>query len=53
MCDEAVDDRGREGVAGTGELEVCDRLIFLVGGGGCCCGADVSVTGEALDTEGR
>lgn len=47
--DEVVEDRGRDGIMGEGEFEVCDRLIFLVGGR--CCGGE-SVIGEAL-TEGR
>ena len=50
-CDELVDDRGLDGVVCGDELEVCDRLIFFVGG--CCCGGDDSVTGEALEREGR
>jgi hypothetical protein len=46
--DVLVDDRDLDGIFGDGESEVCDRLIFLIGG---CCEGD-SVTGEAL-TEGR
>jgi len=46
--DEVVEDRDLDGIVGEGEFEVCDRLIFLVGG---CCGGD-SVTGAAL-TKGR
>lgn len=47
-CDDAVVDRGLDGVDGEAESEVCDRLIFFVGG--CCA---VSLIGEALETEGR
>ena len=45
--DEVVDDRGRKGDVGDGEFEVCDLLIFFVGG--CC----VSVETDSFDTEGR
>lgn len=37
--------RGRDGNVGVGEMEACDRLIFLDGGDDC--------GGEALETEGR
>ena len=47
-CDEDVDDRGLDGVIGDAVSEVCDRLIFFVGGG---CG--VSLLDEALGMEGR
>lgn len=34
VVDEAVDDRGRDGEVGEVEFDVCDRLIFFLGG--CC-----------------
>ncbi len=47
VADDAVDDRGRDGEVDAVEVDVCDRLTLLVGGG------SVSVATEALMTEGR
>lgn len=45
---EVADDFSLDGDVGEGDVEVCDLLIFLLGG---CCG--ISVGGEALEIEGR
>ena len=48
VCDDAVDDLCRvDGVGGDGELVLCVRFAFLVGGGCGSAGAD------GLDMEGR
>jgi len=56
VVDEVVDDRGRGGDVGDVDFDVCDRLIFFVGGCGCSCDEVSSVlglVGEALEMEGR
>ena len=47
LVDEAVDDRGRDGVVGDDEVEVCYRLAFFEGGG------RISVLMDDLDGEWR